>query len=235
MRGRWGFVVAGILLVAGPAAAEEVLHLTAGGTMLIRSHRVENGMIHVDLGGNALLAFPAASVERITNAGKDVYLSPSFQRANVAGGTGDVSAGGEEIVTSAPISGEGSVPSRYRGEARRSRVPVDDAMAAAGAPLAGGATSGATPSARRLQAYGNRQSWGASKEAVDPHRDSMAPNASGKMTIEMPVQRSGGAPAEQVRRFLPSERMADAAIAEGQVPVPDSPPTVPESSDPAGD
>lgn len=66
-----------------PVSAEEILYLMNGTTMPIKSHRVIDGMIHCDLGSDGKIAFPERNVERIENAGHNVYLGPSF--ANVLG------------------------------------------------------------------------------------------------------------------------------------------------------
>jgi hypothetical protein len=61
------------VLLCGPVLAEEVVHFSNGTTMAILDHTVEEGMIHVRLGADSRIAFPADSVDRITKAGKDVF------------------------------------------------------------------------------------------------------------------------------------------------------------------
>lgn len=238
MRIRLSVVVFSVAIVlAVPTSAEEILHLTGGGTMVIRSHRVENGMIHVDLGGNALMAFPAASVEKISAAGKDVYVSPSYQRANIAGGTGDVRPGGESIVTSAPITGEGSVPSRFRGDRRSRALNAGDSAAGVSATAGDfGTVPAAGLPSRRLRVAGSRDAWGGSSSTTDYNRGSMSPNLGGKVTLPSPMAPSSSAPGIEVRRMWPSDKLADAAVAEGQPAVPEGqPPTEPDPSDPSGE
>jgi hypothetical protein len=72
--------LAAALFALGPAAAEEILYFTSGKSLPIRAHKVEDGVIYVDLGGNDLIAFSESLVERIEVAGVDVLLPQS--RAN---------------------------------------------------------------------------------------------------------------------------------------------------------
>jgi hypothetical protein len=77
-------------LLATPAAAGEIIHFTSGTTMEIQGHQVEEGMIHVDLGGGSGIAFPVSMVEKITNSGNSVY-NPNVRRSgqsNVASSSG---------------------------------------------------------------------------------------------------------------------------------------------------
>lgn len=90
-----------LLLAAGAARAEEILHFTNGNAMPIRSHEVRGSMIHVDLGGDNLMAFPLSMVEKIEAAGKEIVLE-----AGLAGGSNVMSVGANRPV-------RGSVPSRY--------------------------------------------------------------------------------------------------------------------------
>lgn len=128
---RTSFLVSVLVLViagSGAVLAEEIVHLTNGTTMAIRSHTIKDGMIHVDLGSNALMAFPAYMVEKIEKAGKDVYVGPSYQRANIAasriggGGNVQVSTGSTRGGAAYPMTGRSSVPSKYRGGGGGKRV-----------------------------------------------------------------------------------------------------------------
>lgn len=110
-------LIAGLVIAVGlvvPALAEEIIYFKNGTTLPIRSHNVVDGMIHVDLGSDALMAFPADRVEKIVAAGQNVYLDPSSRRANVSapGHGGDV-----QVDTSAPNN---SYPVRATAPARRS-------------------------------------------------------------------------------------------------------------------
>jgi hypothetical protein len=60
-------------LLAGPVLAEEVIYFTNGTSMPIRTHTVEGDMITVDLGANATMAFPMHMVERVEQAGSEVW------------------------------------------------------------------------------------------------------------------------------------------------------------------
>jgi hypothetical protein len=57
-----------LILIGGSVAADEVVHFKSGGTLPIVSHKIEGGMIHVDLGDNAQMAFPMSVVERVVEA-----------------------------------------------------------------------------------------------------------------------------------------------------------------------
>ena len=57
-----------LVLLGGSASAEEVVHFKSGGTLPIVSHKIEGDMIHVDLGDNAVMAFPMSVVERVVEA-----------------------------------------------------------------------------------------------------------------------------------------------------------------------
>jgi len=76
-------VVLAALFVLVPVSAEEILYLMNGTTMPIKTHKIIDGMIHCDLGSDGKIAFPERNVERIENAGRDVYLGPSL-KSNVA-------------------------------------------------------------------------------------------------------------------------------------------------------
>ena len=80
---RWKIAILVSALVAVPAAAEEILHLKSGATMPIATHEVRGQMIHVDMGGNAFMAFPLSMVDWIEKAGANVLLQPSFHANNV--------------------------------------------------------------------------------------------------------------------------------------------------------
>jgi hypothetical protein len=83
-------IIAMAALLAAPAWSGEILHFTSGTTMEIQGHQVEDGMIHVDLGGGSGIAFPVAMVENITRSGSSVYNANVRRRgqANVASSSG---------------------------------------------------------------------------------------------------------------------------------------------------
>lgn len=100
-------VLAVLGLVASTAFADEVVHFTNGAEMPVRAHTVDkaNSMVKLDLGGNSFISFPMSMVEKIVNAGQDVYLSPGFHPANqaIAGIPGSTVADTTVRGTSAPI------------------------------------------------------------------------------------------------------------------------------------
>lgn len=64
--------------LTAPAFAEEVIYFKSGRSMPIASHRIDDGMIYVDLGEDRTLAFPEMVVERIEAAGSNVALKQSL-------------------------------------------------------------------------------------------------------------------------------------------------------------
>ena len=90
-------IVLGMLLcVAGSLVfAEEIIFFTNGTAMPIKSHKIIDEMIHVDLGSDGKIAFPERNVERIESAGYDVYLGPS-RRTNVTSSGVQVTSGRDE-------------------------------------------------------------------------------------------------------------------------------------------
>ena len=111
------------------ALADEIVHFTNGAEMTVRAHVVEKEkqMVRLDLGQNNFIAFPMAMVDKIVNAGRDVYLNPTFHPANqaIAGGAGvpaDTSIKGiSEPVNQARKGGTN------RGEAAGIPVPASNA------------------------------------------------------------------------------------------------------------
>lgn len=94
--GRFFLVLAFAGLLPLAAFAEEVVHFTNGAEMTVKTHVVENdkSMVKVDLGGNSSISFPMTMVDKIVNAGKDVFLNPAFHPSNqaIAGGAVSVVA-----------------------------------------------------------------------------------------------------------------------------------------------
>ena len=66
-----------LVLLVGSASAEEVIHFKSGSTLPVVSHKIEGGMIHVDLGDNAVMAFPMSVVERVVEAPRGVLFGRS--------------------------------------------------------------------------------------------------------------------------------------------------------------
>ena len=83
-------VVAVAGLVPVSAFADEIVHFTNGAEMAVKSHVVDKDMVRLDLGGNSFIAFPMSMVDKIMNAGRDVFLNPTFHPSNqaVAGAPG---------------------------------------------------------------------------------------------------------------------------------------------------
>jgi len=90
--GRVFLVLAAIGTLPLAAFADEIVHFTNGAEMTVRSHTVEKDkdMVRLDLGGNSFIAFPMAMVDKIVNAGRDVFLNPVFHPSNqaIAGASG---------------------------------------------------------------------------------------------------------------------------------------------------
>ena len=67
-----------VFLLALPSVAEEIVYFKSGQSMPIRSHEIVDGMVHMDLGEDSMVAFPEFAIERIEIAGKEVMLKPSY-------------------------------------------------------------------------------------------------------------------------------------------------------------
>ena len=67
-----------VFLLALPSVAEEIVYFKGGQSMPIRSHEIVDGMVHMDLGEDSMVAFPEFAIERIEIAGKEVMLKPSY-------------------------------------------------------------------------------------------------------------------------------------------------------------
>ena len=68
------------VLLAMPCLGEEIVIFKSGQTIPIISHEIRDGMVHVDLGENAFVAFPEATIDAIEVAGKNVMIKPSYVR-----------------------------------------------------------------------------------------------------------------------------------------------------------
>ncbi len=125
------------LMLATPAAADEIIYFANGTSMPVVSHRVEKEMIYVNMGGESKMAFPLRMVDRIEAAGKDVYQNPTYHPANqaVAGSKGGSGTGGAvasapspsyEVMGASPAQG-GAQGSRARNVSG-SAFPADEAF-----------------------------------------------------------------------------------------------------------
>jgi hypothetical protein len=65
-------VVAVLAASATVLPAGEIVFFKNGTTLPVQTHRVENDMIHVDLGRGSIMAFPLSMVERVEVGGVDV-------------------------------------------------------------------------------------------------------------------------------------------------------------------
>ena len=127
----------GVLLVASaiPAAADEVVYFSNGATMAIRAHEIDGNMIRVNLGAGAVMAFPVSMVERVVSGGQDVFTGPAYRPANQAlPGQAGGSVAATLLSRDNTISGEGSLPARFRSgrETTGMRVGDPDSYEAAG-------------------------------------------------------------------------------------------------------
>ncbi|HKQ61694.1 MAG TPA: hypothetical protein VJS92_10390 [Candidatus Polarisedimenticolaceae bacterium] len=114
MRIRAGAVAGVLFVIALPALAEEIVYFTNGTSMPVRSHTMKDGMIQVDLGDNAYIAFPASMVDKVEQAGSGVLLRPSL------GGGKNQMVQGVDAAGSFPQTGGVA-------RARNSHEPGDDA------------------------------------------------------------------------------------------------------------
>ena len=90
----WVFLFA--LVVLAPAAlADEIIHFTNGTSLPVLSHTIQDGMIKVDLGDAAVMAFPEYLVERIEGTKKNIagLGYESNLRQGGSGGKSDRGAG----------------------------------------------------------------------------------------------------------------------------------------------
>jgi len=241
-------VLAVVLAAASAAFAEEILHFSNGLTLAIRSHVIEDGMIHVDLGGNGLIAFPAAQVERITKAGRDVYLPPSFAMANVAT-SGERSGGRVKVQVAALSTGSpvyGSDSAGGSSSRRASSSPKGDDIEAllntalgirAAQQRAGTGTAVAFPehpnrSMRQLRVAGRGDAYRGA-DAQNGLVGSLGRTVSGEAKLITPEMAGKLGGTGKVKRFLPSDAVSQAAVADGK-PLTYTPPPPASSGGDAG-
>ncbi len=100
-------VVISVGLLPSVVLADEVVHFTNGSEMPVRSHTVEQNMVKLDLGNSNFIAFPMTMVDKIVNAGRDVFLNPTFHPSNqaVAGAANAGGPGADNSIrgTGAPV------------------------------------------------------------------------------------------------------------------------------------
>jgi len=82
MRRKAVLALAVLVLLVGSASAEEVIHFKSGGTLPVVSHKIEGDMIQVDLGDNAVMAFPMSVVERVVEAPRGLMFGRSSTGAS---------------------------------------------------------------------------------------------------------------------------------------------------------
>ncbi len=143
-------VLAAIGTLPLSAFADEIVHFTNGAEMTVRSHTVEKekNMVKLDLGANSFIAFPMAMVDKIVNAGRDVFLNPSFHPSNQA--IGGVPGG---AVADNTIRGTGDPSGFVRRPGKGTAgVMLGEAADAVPIPAAGGQLTEPTPvaSSRRV-------------------------------------------------------------------------------------
>ena len=141
--------------VAVSARADEILFFANGTTMPIKSHLIKDGMIHVDLGAKASMAFPATAVDRIEQSGRPVYTTGG-KMANQAVAGGQFSGSTEQ-------DGKAQVPAQYRaGGAVAPQTGANDGTPAPamGSPVGGRLNSAMNPTGatapQGMQRIGNR-------------------------------------------------------------------------------
>jgi hypothetical protein len=135
--GRFFLVLAFVGLFPLAALAEEVVHFTNGAEMTVKSHTIENdkSMVKVDLGGNSYISFPMAMVDKIVNAGRDVFLNPGFHPSNqaIAGGSANIVA---DTTVRGIQGGQGLVPQPDgKGHAGTMLGEAADQVSGAAAPM----------------------------------------------------------------------------------------------------
>jgi len=90
-----------VVCVALPAWADEIVYFKNGTTMEVETHSVTDGVVKVQMGGNALMAFPVEQIERIET--RDGNVAPLYRpEAN------------RMVPSTTAATVQGSVPSQYR-------------------------------------------------------------------------------------------------------------------------
>jgi hypothetical protein len=198
MRGaRPVFLLLAVVCLIGPAMAEEILYFTNGTSMPVRSHRIENGMIHVDLGGNAFMAFPENMVERIESADGSVSLPPSNLIENKNGAVQRTTSSHQRADVKTATRGRGDEQYKIIERSSSAEVETDENGVAIYRPRTN------HPAKRRVGATGNLAGLGVAsgqryegttqmgtKHVVDTPRN---PRQRGNTRTPVPVtQNSGG-------------------------------------------
>ena len=108
MRKLGPILLGSLLLLAVPAAAEQIVYFTNGTTMAVMSHKIDGDMIQVDLGEGAKMSFPASTIDRVEDAG---------------GHRVQVNAGPRNRMTSSPER-DRDVANRLRAKQNEKEEPV---------------------------------------------------------------------------------------------------------------
>lgn len=111
---RFSILVLALAMLAMPALAEKIVHLSNGSSMPIRGYKIEGEMIMVDVGDDGYIGFPKTMVERIEDAGSDVWLPPSSRKNQMFEGG---------VQSTSPVRGR--VPSRHNSKNGWSKRPAD--------------------------------------------------------------------------------------------------------------
>ena len=115
--GRCLVVIAALATCPLVAFGDEIVQFRNGAEMAVRSHTVETdkAMIRVDLGENNFISFPMSMVDKIVNAGQNVFLNPTFHASN-QGIAGEPSA---PMVTDTTVHGNAAPVGYARMPARK--------------------------------------------------------------------------------------------------------------------
>jgi len=163
------FVVVAIAVVlTGSAWADHVINFTNGTSLPVRAYNIEDGMIHVDLGGNAFMAFPMELVDQIENPRRSLNLKPSTMHPDdvgpmiaTSGYAGSGSRGGGAKTSSTPKGPTSKNPGSYKGNQpqvssqRYSQEPTRFAVADSGAANLNNSRGGGGGGLRGAQRVGD--------------------------------------------------------------------------------
>jgi hypothetical protein len=131
MRGNRYLLVFGLAaLLGGSSFAAEVIYFTNGTTLAIRGHEVKDGMVHLDLGNESVLAFPEYMVDRIEVAGKDVKVDTDFNANRMVQGGPRRGAANSGPID--PDEGRKGVEQRIKAYTAKARAEAEERAKAAG-------------------------------------------------------------------------------------------------------
>jgi len=125
------------VLLGGVSLAAEIIYFANGTTMAIRGHEAKDGMIHVDLGDESVLAFPEYMVDRIEAAGENVRVKTNFRANQMLKGTGSGRSGSPAAEVDIQAAQE-DVQERIKSYTARAREAAEAKESTPGANLAGG-------------------------------------------------------------------------------------------------